>query len=70
MKGPGAILDFEFVGHDRNVGQRPRSFVMAVSWMDLEGTIRDVVETSGLEMVEVVFHDVTPEMTLPMFRPV
>jgi ribosome maturation factor RimP len=30
---------------------------MAVSWMDLEGTIRDVVETSGLEMVEVVFHD-------------
>src|SRR6266571_6630393 len=29
---------------------------MAVSGMDLEGTIQSVVEASGLELVEVAFH--------------
>jgi ribosome maturation factor RimP len=38
------------------VGLRPRSFVMGTSKMDLEGTIRSVVEGAGLELVEVTLH--------------
>src|SRR2546423_7300140 len=44
------------IGHDRNVGTRPRFLSMATSGeMEVEAMIRPVVEGAGLELVEADF---------------